>query len=42
VGGEDPEVTDPEFIEAVRRGIDFFLRDSFGSEDNNESFPPAA
>ncbi len=42
VGGDDPEVTDPEFIEAVRRGIDCFLRDSFGAEDNNESCPPAA
>lgn len=42
VGGDDPEVTDPEFIEAVRRGIDRFLRDSFGAEDNNESCPPAA
>ena len=40
--GYDPEVTDPEFIEAVRRGIDRFLRDSFGSEDDNESCPPAA
>ena len=36
------EVTDPEFVEAVRRGIDCFLRDSFGSEGNNESSPPAA
>jgi len=42
VGGEDPEVTDPEFIEAVRRGIDCFLRGSSGSEENNESCPPAA
>ena len=40
---DDPEVTDPEFIDAVRRGIDRFLGDSFGSEDNNnESCPPAA
>jgi len=42
VDGDDPEVTDPEFMEAVRRGIDCFLRDSSGSEDNNESCPPAA
>jgi len=42
VGGDDPEVTDPEFIEALRRGIDCFLRDSFGSDENDESFPPAA
>jgi len=42
VGGSDTEVTDPELIEAVRRGIDCFLRDSFGSDENSESCPPAA
>ena len=42
VGGGDPEVTDPELIEAVRRGIDCFLRDSFGSAEKSESCPPAA
>jgi hypothetical protein len=42
VDGGDPDVTDPEFIEAVRRGIDCFLRDSSGSGDDNESCPPAA
>jgi hypothetical protein len=42
VGGGDPGVTDPELIEAVRRGIDCFLRDSFGSDENSESCPPAA
>ena len=42
VGGGGPEVTDPELIEAVRRGIDCFLRDSFGSDANSESRPPAA
>lgn len=40
--GNDPEVTDPEFIEIVRRGVDSFLRESFGVEHNNESCPPAA
>jgi hypothetical protein len=40
--GYDPEVTDFEFLEAAQRGIDRFLRDSFGSEDDNESCPPAA
>ena len=39
---DGPTVTDPEFIEAVQRGIDCFFRDSFGSEHNNESYPPAA
>lgn len=38
----DPEVTDPEFVEAVRRAIGCFLRDSSGSVDDNESCPPAA
>jgi len=42
VGGGDPEVTDPALIEAVRRGIDCFLRNSFGSDENSESCPPAA
>lgn len=42
VGGGDPEVTDPELIEAVRRGIDCFLRDWFGSDEKCESCPPAA
>jgi len=42
VGEDGPTVTEPEFIEAVRRGIDCFLRDSFGSDDDNESCPPAA
>jgi hypothetical protein len=42
VEGDGPTVTDPELIEAVRRGIDCFLRGSFGSSHNNESFPPAA
>jgi hypothetical protein len=42
VGGGDHEVTDPELIEAVRRGIDCFLRDSFGSDEKSESYPPAA
>jgi len=42
VDGGDPEASDLEFIEAVRRGIDCFLRDSFGSEDNNDSCSPAA
>jgi hypothetical protein len=37
----DSPVTDREFIEVVRRGIDSFLSESFGSEDNSES-PPAA
>jgi len=41
-GGGDPEVTDPELIEAVRRGIDCFLRESVGSDANSESRPPAA
>jgi hypothetical protein len=38
---DDRLVTDREFIEVVRRGIDSFLSESFGSEDNSES-PPAA
>ena len=38
----NPEVTDPDFVEAVRRGIDRFLRDSFGLEDISQSCPPAA
>lgn len=42
VGEGDTEVTDPELIEAVRRGIDCFLRDSLGSDENSESCPPAA
>lgn len=42
VGGGDPEVTDPELIKAVRRGIDSFLRDSFGSDANSQLRPPAA
>jgi hypothetical protein len=42
VEANGPTVTDPEFIEAVRRGIDRFLHDSFGSENYNESCPPAA
>jgi len=42
VGGGDPEVTDPELIKAVRRGIDCFLRDSLGCDENSESCPPAA
>ena len=41
-GRDHPEVTDPEFIEAVQRGIDCFLRESLGSHDNGESCPPAA
>jgi hypothetical protein len=41
VGGGHPEVTDPELIKAVRRGIDCFLRDSFGSAANSEGRPPA-
>jgi len=40
--GDNSDVTNPELIEAVRRGIDRFLRDSSGSEDSNESCPPAA
>jgi len=39
---DDSVVTDPEFIEVVRRGVDHFLRDAFGSEDEKESCPPAA
>ena len=39
---DGPTVTDPEFIEAVQRGIDCFFRDSFDPEHNNESYPPAA
>lgn len=42
VSGGDPEVTDPELIEAVRRGIDCFLRNSFGSDEKSKSCPPAA
>jgi hypothetical protein len=42
VGGDDPEVTDAELIEAVRRGIDCFLRNSPGSDENSESCAPAA
>ena len=42
VGADDPEVTDAEFNEALRRGIDRFLRESFGSDENDESCPPAA
>lgn len=42
LGGDGPIVTEPEFIEAVRRAVDCFLRDSFGSDDHNESCPPAA
>jgi hypothetical protein len=42
VGGGDPEVTDPELIEAVRRAINCFLRESLGSDENTESCPPAA
>ena len=41
-GGDDRELADPELIEAVRRGIDSFLRDSFGSDENSTSCPPAA
>jgi hypothetical protein len=41
-GEGGPTVTEPEFIEAVRRGIDCFLRDSLGSDDYSESSPPAA
>jgi hypothetical protein len=41
VGG-GPEGTDPELIKAVRRGIDCFLRDSFGYDANSQSRPPAA
>jgi hypothetical protein len=40
--GDNRELTDPEFIEAVRLGIDRFLRNSFGTQDNDESCPPAA
>lgn len=39
---DDPEITDLEFINAVRRGIARFLSDSFGSDENSESCPPAA
>jgi len=35
--GDGPTVTDREFIEAVRRGIDGFFGDSFGAENNDES-----
>jgi len=41
-GGDNLEATNPELINAVRRGIDRFLRDSSGAEDSTESFPPAA
>ena len=41
-GRDGPTVTDPELIEAVRRGIDCFMRNWFGSEHDSESCPPVA